>query len=128
MKIKVTLCLNIIASIPFDPYLGGQCNRMEFELNLGDELTRTQCLEKLSTWINIIDITVLAVKPDGVVTELDARRITKERKTIVDSAIASVSKGLRMNDVSTPIGFKHVVQKDFETLFSFEATELEILP
>lgn len=128
MKVKATLTINQIGKIPFDPFLSGDCSELSFTLDVADAIDRTTWLMKMATWIRIVDLEVNPVTADGVVTELEAKRLTKERSEMLDMATSTITRELRKLDPTLPIAYKYVCQKDFNVLVQFEVNELEILP
>lgn len=128
MKMKVTLTINQIGKIPFDPFLSGDCSELSFTLDVTDAVDRMTWLLKMATWIRIVDLEVNPVTADGIVTELDAKRLTKERGAMLDMATSTIERELRKLDPSLPVTYKYVCQKDFNVLVQFEVNELEMLP
>jgi hypothetical protein len=128
MKLKATLSINTIGKIPFDPFLSGDCNELSFTLDVANSIERMTWLMKMATWIRIVDLEVYPVIADGIITELDAKRMTNQRREILNAATSTIEQELRKLDPTKPIAYKYACHKDFNVLVQFEVNELVVLP
>lgn len=124
MNVQITLSLMELATIKFDDYLGGACNKLSVQLAMPGS-NRKDCADRVSTWLRIIEIESSKFMVSADLTVFEVNRLIRERNKLIDQFTLNAAYQLRTQlDYNQPIQFKYSLIHEDIVLAKIEVTEV----